>query len=62
MVWTIRCPRAVVTVEPTRALSLRLHGVVAVSWFGELHICFATGDAQMNLVIVGALSSTLKFE
>ena len=60
MVWNIPCLRAVVTVEPTRALSPRLRGVVAVSWFGELHsIYISMGDAQMNLVIAGALSSTL---
>ena len=62
MVWNTPCPRAVATAEPTRALSLLLPGVVAVSWFGELHLCIATEDAQLDLVIVGALSSTLEFE
>jgi len=62
VVWNIPCLRAVVTVEPTRALSPRLRGVVAVSWFGELHLCIAMGGAQMNLVIAGALSSALEFE
>jgi len=62
MAWNILSLRAVVTVERTRALNLPLRGVVAVSWFGELHSCIATKDAQMNSVIVGALSSALEFE
>jgi len=48
MVWNILSLRAVVTVERTRALNLPLHGVVAVSWFGELHSCTSMKVAQTN--------------